>query len=281
MTARVCRMDLWNAFKGPVSYWVYCSTGKRPWSRGYGEYRRKQVIRVLNAGDFEAERLPPGYGRRLDERIVEYPWCLTRLPDGPGTLLDAGSVLNHDFLLTRPKLASKRLFISTLAAERASYHERGISYVYEDLRESCFRDAYFDWVVSLSTIEHIGMDNTMLYTADDSKRESDSTAYLGAVREFRRVLRPGGRLYLSVPFGLSKNYGWFQVFDAPMVDRLLEAFSPGEFRETHFRYTPEGWTRSSRVESKDATYFDIHRSKSYDPDYAAASRAVVCLELLK
>ncbi len=274
-------MDLWNAFKGPVSYWIYCSTGKRPWSRGYSEYRRKEVIRVLNAGDFEAERLPPGYGRRLDERIVEYPWCLTRLPDGPGTLLDAGSVLNHNFLLARPKLASKRLFISTLAPERASYHERGISYVYEDLRESCFRDGYFDWVVSLSTIEHIGMDNTMLYTADDSKRESDSTAYLGAVKEFQRVLRPGGRLYLSVPFGLSKNYGWFQVFDAPMVDRLLEAFSPSEFRETHFRYTPEGWTRSSRVESKDATYFDIHRSKSYDPDYAAASRAVVCLELLK
>jgi hypothetical protein len=274
-------MDLWREFKKRVNYSSFCLTGKRPWSRGYGEYRRKQIDRVLDLDKFDADVLPPDYGYRLDERIIEYPWCLTRLPDGPGTLLDAGSVLNHDFLLPRPKLASKRIFISTLAPEPVSYHERGVSYVYEDLRESCFRDAYFDWVVSLSTIEHIGMDNRMLYTTDESKRENDPGAYLGAIKEFHRVLKPGGRLFLSMPFGLPRNYGWFQAFDGPMLDRLLEAFSPSKVYEIHFRYTPRGWTRSSRVESKDATCFDIHQSKSYDLDFAAASRAVVCLELLK
>lgn len=30
-----------------------------------------------------------------------------------------------------------------------------------------------------------------------------------------------------------------------------------------------------------ATHFDIHGQKNYDPDYAAASRAIVCLELVK
>jgi len=49
---------------------------------------------------------------------------------------------------------------------------KGISYIFEDLRESCFRDDYFDIVVSLSTIEHIGLDNTMRYTHEPDKKKT-------------------------------------------------------------------------------------------------------------
>jgi hypothetical protein len=274
-------MTAWRNCKSQVNHAYFLATGKRPWSRGYGEYRIEQINRVLDSGAFNPAQLPAGYGFRLDDRIIEYPWLFDRLPAQDGVLLDAGSVLNHRFLLLRPKLASKRKFISTLAPEPASQHDLGISYVYEDLRQSCFRDGYFDWVVSLSTIEHIGMDNTRLYTSDPSKREQDSDAYVPAVKEFRRMLKDGGRLYLSMPFGVARSYGWFQIFDAGMVDRVLEAFMPREHREYHFRYTPQGWTSSNREQSKDATYFDIHQAKGYDPDYAAASRAVVCIELVK
>src|SRR5215213_10351041 len=159
-------MNYWPRLKARLNYASYLLTGKRPWSRGYGEYRLKELRRVLDSGDFNAEALPHGYGFRLDERIIEYPWLLSRLPRGSGALLDAGSVLNHDFLLLRETLREKRMFISTLAPEPISYNEYRISYVYEDLRASCFRDSYFDWIISLSTIEHIGMDNTLLYTED-------------------------------------------------------------------------------------------------------------------
>ena len=274
-------MILWRRLKGWLNRSYFLATGKRPWSRGYGEYRIAQINRILDRGTFSPTALPDGYGVRLDDRIIEYPWLFDRLPAEPGLLLDAGSVLNHRFLLVRPKLAAKRVFISTLAPEIASHTELGVGYVYEDLRQSCFRDGYFDWVVSLSTIEHIGMDNTLLYTGDETKREHDQDAYLVAVREFRRMLKAGGRLYLSMPFGRARSYGWFQIFDAAMVDRVLEAFAPAHCIEHHFRYTPQGWTSSDRSQSKDATYFDIHRAQGYDPDYAAASRAVVCIELIK
>jgi hypothetical protein len=203
------------------------------------------------------------------------------LPSRPGTLLDAGSILNYEFLLKHPGLASKRIFISTLAPEAECFCRNGVSYVYEDLRDSCFRDGNFDWVVSLSTVEHIGMDNTMLYTADAGKRESDKLAYLQAATEFRRLLKAGGTLYLSVPFGKHQDHGWFQIFDAAMVDRLIETFGPTQVTETHFRYTEGGWVPSDRGRSRDSTYFDIHERKNYDADFAAASRAVVCLELVK
>jgi SAM-dependent methyltransferase len=271
-----------EALFSSLKYAAYLAGGKRPFTTGYGIYKERRISEALARGDFDAARLPRGWGVRLDERIVEYPWFFSRLPAGPGKLLDAGSVLNFGCLLAHRSLTGKRVFISTLAPERVRPRARpDVSYVYEDLRHTCFRDEYFDWVVSLSTLEHVGMDNTAFYTTDTSRREQRPQDYLRVVGELRRVLKPGGVLYASVPFGHQANLGWLQVFDASMVDRLSERFGPASYREHHFRYEHDGWRASSREGSRDATYFDYHRTERHDADGAAAARAVVCLELVK
>lgn len=261
--------------------WLYPVFGMKPWRLGYVPYKFTAIRRAIAQGVLNDGVLPTGHGFRLDERVVEYPWFFSRLPSSEGNLLDAGSVLNYSFLLSQPALANKRVFISTLAPESDCYWSRAVSYVYEDLRDSCFRDNYFDWVVSLSTIEHIGLDNTMLYTQDETKCENDDDAYLAAVKEFKRVLKPNGTLFLSMPYGQHRNHGWFQIFDAEMVGRIIKAFAPAEYRESHFKYKADGWLVSDREQSSGATYFDIHTQKHYAADFAAASRAVVCLELRK
>ena len=42
----------------------------------------------------------------------------------------------------------------------------------------------------------------MLYTSEASKNENESSSYIAAIKEYRRMLKPGGVLYLSFPFGM-------------------------------------------------------------------------------
>jgi SAM-dependent methyltransferase len=261
---------------------IFNLNGKKPWSYGYNAYREQEILSALRNNPFKGNQdLYNGYGLRIDERIIEYPWLFSRLPLESGILLDAGSVLNFDYILEQEALAKKQVYISTLTPEGNCYWGKGISYIYEDLRNVCYKDNYFDWIVSMSTIEHIGMDNTLIYTTDHTKKESAPDSYLTAIREFKRILKPGGSLYLTFPYGTYCNFGWFQVFNSQMLDNLTEAFGPASMSESHFRYEPEGWVPSTRNNSNHLMYFDINQNSGYDYDYAAAARAVVCLEMVK
>jgi len=258
----------------------FLARGRRPFTTGYAAYKEEQVRRVLDRREFHPDRLPKGYGLDLDERIVEYPWLLAHLPPGPGQLLDAGSALNFRFLLALPALASKTIHICTLAPERQSFWPMGISYTFQDLRRTCFRDRFFDHIVSLSTLEHIGLDNDRFYTGRASVLR-DPASYVLAVGEMARILRPGGRLYLSVPYGRHADLGWLQVFDGEMLDRVVEAFGPSGILEQVFRYTSEGWRTSTRQEAADATYVDLHSAGSWQRGLPVAAESVACLVLTR
>jgi SAM-dependent methyltransferase len=270
----------------------YLEAGRRPWSRGYEAFKEQFIARHLDDAFLQARAadapLPARYGEFLDERVVVYPWLLSRLPLTPVRLLDAGSTLNHAFLLDHSHVRDRELTLLTLAPERQCHWQRRISYVFADLRDLPFRNDFFDEVVSVSTIEHVGKENG-LYTADHRFMESDNQAFCQAVRELRRVCRPGGKVYITVPFGRYTDFGWYQQFDGKLLDRLVEAFAPIRVKETYFKYANGGWQVSSRAACADCEGFDIHATRykdprserDYDPDLAAASRGIAALELWK
>lgn len=257
---------------------VYWFRGYPP--NGFGYYWRKQheIKRVLNGDAFDSDKLVKGYGIGIDERVVEFPWLLSRIPKQEGRVLDAGSAINHRLLLDHPSMLNKDITISTLAPENDAWWRRGISYVYEDFRSSCFRDGYFDLIVCVSTLEHVGLNNTLLYTNDSSKHENSETDACLVMREFKRMLRPGGKLYLTFPFGEHKNFGWFQIFDADGVRSLSEAFKPTAQRDCYYGYAIDGWYATSQENLKEAGYFDPQTSDGSPPDGAAGARGLACLE---
>jgi SAM-dependent methyltransferase len=214
--------------------------------------------------------LPKGLGVGFDERAVEYPWLFSR--GLGGKVLDAGSVLNHRHVLERVLPEVEALTITTLAPEPTAFTELGVSYLYADLRELPFRDGWFDEVVCLSTLEHVGMDNTT-YGADAPRAADAAAAGSRALAELLRVVRAGGRIHVSVPFGRREDHGWFRQLDRADVDALFIDAGVGRREETVFVYGPEGWRRADSAAAAEAAY---NATAKRPMDLAVAARAVLC-----
>ena len=216
--------------------------------------------------------LPRGYGIGLDERVVEYPWLLPRVPRG--RILDAGSALNHAHVLERFLPRLDELHIVTLTPEPFSLDDPRITYTYADLRDLPYPSAHFDAAVSVSTLEHVGMDMSV-YGAAPARAEDPNPELQDAVRELLRVLVPGATLLVTVPYGRREDHGWFRQLDRDDLDTLLPAPATLDV----YRYSSDGWQKSSLDAAAHERYHDHHADRTVPPDRAAAARAVACLAL--
>jgi SAM-dependent methyltransferase len=224
----------------------------------------------------DGRELPSVLGPGLDERVVEYPWLFSSRP--MGRTLDAGSVCNHAHILDRLLPRVDALTIATLKPEQRSFPERAVSYVYCDLRQLPFRDDWFDTVISLSTLEHVGMQNDVY--GDDTPRADDPYIELELVAaELRRVLRPGGTILLSVPYGHREDHGWFRQLNREDVEALISTFGPAECSLSVFAYASQGWRRADLRSAANASYSDAIARGVPAHDGAPAARAVVCAKL--
>ena len=263
----------------------YLASGRHPWTTGYTEYKKKVLYEALN-DQLNIERfrhnkvLPVNYGFRIDERVVEYPWILARLDIGEGLLLDAGSTLNYEYILDHPTLKNKSVVIYNLSPEKV-VRRSNISYIYGDLRHTILRSESFDEIVCISTLEHIGMNNTFLYSKDLRFDELRPDDYQDLIREFKRLLKPSGKLFVTVPYGRYENLGWLQQFDHQRIETVLEVFDGSASQVVYYKYLADGWQVVDADACADCSYFDIHHRSGYEPDYVAAARAVACIEMVK
>ena len=265
----------------------YKKNGCIPWSPGYAKFKNLLLIETLANVELMAvfrtgRPLPDGYGRRLDERVVECPWAISRIRPGKGLLLDAGSVLNTPMFLNAPELAEQQIVIYSLEMDAVQLDPR-LSYIHGDFREPILREGIFDAIISISTVEHIGMWPIPKLPYDVTLKQpqpnKDLFAYRPVMKTFHDLLKPGGRLLLSVPFGKADDQDWLQVFDGQGIDDIKRAFGGECVSETYYRHDADGWHTAARDECSNLEYFNIVRTPTFGPDYAAAARAVACLEL--
>ncbi|MDA7754878.1 class I SAM-dependent methyltransferase [Pseudomonadales bacterium] len=263
---------------------VYKLMGKRPWSLGYYSHKKTSISDAIDHVAESRGTFQPGsgYGYKVDERVVEYPWSFSHLPTKEGQkILDAGSTLNYQYLLEKQALGDSELTVMTLSPEKRCHADMGVSYVFGDLRDTIFGDEVFDVILSISTIEHIGMDNAVFHHKEGVNFESSIGDYSIAVKEFHRILAPGGTCILTVPCGKHMKGEWYQIFDSGMISSILEIFEPSSFVLEYFGYKPEGWLKCDYDDIRNADFFDVNLEKGPSLDGAAGSRGIACLKLVK
>jgi SAM-dependent methyltransferase len=199
---------------------------------------------------------PPG----TDERLVEVPWVLSRLRSG--RILEVGWAFAEPAYIAGLVEAAPGELVGVDLAEGVA---PGFEAVVADARDLPFEDASFDQVLLVSTLEHIGADNEV-YGVDGGPDPSGRSA---ALRELRRVLRPSGRLLVTVPLGEPGDYGWFRQEDIGGWTRLFAG--AGFFVEEQEAYElgGEGWRSAPTFDPAGVTY------GSRGP----AASAVLCAEL--
>jgi SAM-dependent methyltransferase len=236
------------------------------WSPGYLEYRN-HLCEELFVSDSPCDP----FGATLDERVVELPWVLKNISAGE-KVLDAGSALNHEFILSR--MEKMDVTIVTLYPEPYR-RAKGESYVYEDLRSLSFRDDVFDSIACISTIEHVGFDCS-IYKHDSGLKAKDTVAggRNEVVYELHRVLKPGGKLLISGPCGRPYDSEKFRNLGVADVDELIEAFEPTDFSLKFYLSAEKGWVQVDRESAALA-------EATYRGGGAAAAGAVFLLELRK
>ncbi|MBI4261457.1 MAG: methyltransferase domain-containing protein [Actinobacteria bacterium] len=205
------------------------------------------------------------FGPDTTERLIEIPWMLSRWR-GERRVLDVGyayaSLTWLSGLLDLPIPSLHGIDMATLSVPH-------MHRVRADVRSMPYRDNSFDLIYCVSTIEHIGRDNTR-YGLPPEPPDPDADG--AAMLEMARVLAPFGRLMVSVPLGRREDHGWFTQYDIDGWNALLRR-TPFEVQEQeHFKLTPEGW-----VWVKDARTMGL---LSYG-DGVPAAKGVLCAVLVK
>lgn len=267
----------------------YIEGGRIPWSPGYSKFKNQLLIETFANPElmelFQKDlSLPEGYGPRIDERVVECPWVIAHLRPGSGKILDAGSVLNTPIILDLPQIRERTLVIYSLEMDSLHLNPR-ISYLHGDFREPILRDETFTTIVCISTLEHVGMwpapKPPYEISLAQPQPSKDLFSYRDVLAIFRKLLVPGGQLLLTVPYGRAEDQGWLQIFDAKGVADIKAAFA-GECRtETYYKYHAKGWQKAAAGECADSAFYNLVLTPEIQPDYAAAARAVACLEFIR
>jgi len=209
----------------------------------------RQVARKLGFGYVD-------YSELRSSRSIEYPWVLRNLNLPTGVrVLDVGST-GSIFPIVLNSFGYQVYVIDVREYEWKT--PPGVVVIVEDIRSTQFRSGFFDAVTAISTIEHIGLGRF----GDQLDESGDRSAII----EMTRVLKKGGELLMTVPFGRGTVTPMHRVYDSKALDFLVEGLSVEKME--FYGLVDNSWT-------------PFPRSKLEDLDSSKGEKAIACVKAFK
>lgn len=174
----------------------------------------------------------------LAERVVEYPFVIKNLmkdlPLGRRVLIVG---CHGDYLTTILSVMGYKVWgldVKFVPLKYPNFH-----FIQGDIRHTSFPDGFFDAVVAVSTIEHVGV------FAGEIDGDGE------AINEIVRVSVKGGILLMTVPYGKEMAVDRFQrVYDEEGARNLLKGLAIKEFMV--FKKDSDGyWVKTSTPHLRD------------------------------
>jgi SAM-dependent methyltransferase len=214
---------------------------------------------------------PYGFGKT--ERVIEIPWALSKY-NGGQRVLEVGC----SFASENPEYIEGLLSLDIPelnGIDISSVDAPGFIKKTADIRESGYETGFFDFILCISTLEHVGRDNAKHYKpiAELSHdRPSSLPPDAEALVEMFRILKANGKLIVTVPFGRFADYGWFIHYDLQAISTLFQSIPLARIQGEYFKYMGVGWAPCTAAALADTSYRDSG---------APAAAGLACFEITK
>lgn len=188
-------------------------------------------------------------------RFIEYSWVLRNLDVPFGRMLDVGSTGSTFPIL----LASFGYDVYSIDVREYEWKTHpNLTAVVGDIRKTEFPNRFFDRVTAVSTIEHVGLGRY----GDPLDPDGDRKALL----EIARILKPQGKLLMTMPFGRMAVSKLHRVYDKETLKTLVEGFKV---------------EKMELFGVKDGYWFRSKEEELVNVDSSRGERAIACMKLSK
>lgn len=191
-----------------------------------------------------------------NERVVEIPWALMQLPH-TGTILDVGSC--EATYLANIQYPDRKLYCMDVRDCHTSIPAGAVFYRQSIIGNTLPR-AFFDAVLILSVLEHIGL--------PCYEQEPFALGDRLSLAEVWGLLKPGCPVIVTVPAGQGKLASWYRQYSPAMLNSLFQGW------RAEIRYWGFNGTQYQPISEHEVEQFD-YRDHPYIGAGAGAFAGIV------
>ncbi len=178
-------------------------------------------INHITVGKYLEKRFISDHLRKLEYSFLAD--CLSRIGIERRKIIDMGGGFSFSTITIMLLVKAHTNVYSLDVSDFPRKSKNSVYYIVGDCMDTKLSDKSMDVVSLISTLEHVGLGRY----GDPLDPDGD----IKAMKEAKRILKKGGYLILTIPYGYpTVVYNLHRVYDAGRFVRLIKGFTPVEIK---------------------------------------------------